>query len=305
MVSRTSVHYPPPGSVLILGGRSWLTLLAVGLLPFVFAGFVLDPLAAMTFLRAACWCIVVLVRGGFIVVHLYLVPRCSCVLGCCGSFVAMGGGVTVVGCRLVGCCCCGACGRWLTGVGVGWMRFGLQLLLWVWTRRCCVFGGCCMSPEWLTGCSACRVCCRCCGLLGRWSAWEVFGAWSGCCSWLGVCHRGDLVTVGGVVVDPCAVGLVSAFAGLPRRVCVLCCWLGGWLVATAGVSLPSSWGGVWSVAGWSAGVCGVCGVAVAAFGGLVVRGCGWCGGSLVPRGVSLGLLEGVRHGSVAGSYGGA
>ena len=39
-------------------------------------------------------------------------------------------------------CCYGACGRWLKGVGVGWMRFGLQLVLWVWIRRCRVFGGC-------------------------------------------------------------------------------------------------------------------------------------------------------------------
>ena len=67
--------------------------------------------------------------------------------------------------------------------------------------------------------------------------------------------------------------------------------------------LPWSRGGVWSVAGWSAGGCVVCGMAVALFGGLVVCGCGWCGGSLVLRGVLSGLVEGVRHGSVAGSYG--
>ena len=210
-VSRTSVHDPPSGSVLILGGRSWLTLLAVGLLPFVFAGFVLDPLAAMAFLRAACWCIVVRVRRGIIVVHLYLVPRCSCVLGCCGSFVVLVGGVTVVGCCLVGCCCFGACGRWLKGVGVGWMRFGLQLVLWVWIRRCRVFGGCCLSPEWLAGCRACRVCCRCCSMWGRWSAWEVFGAWSGFYSRLGVCHRGHFVWRASI----------RGYCGRP-----LCCWAG-------------------------------------------------------------------------------
>ena len=110
-------------------------------------------------------------------------------------------------------------------------------------------------------------------------------------------------------MDPCAAGLVFAFSGLPRRVCPvlgwLCCWVGGWLAAAVGVSPPSTWEAAGSAAGWSAEVCGVCGVAVAVFWGLVVCGCGCCGGSSAARGVSLGLLVGVRHGSVAGSYGGA
>ena len=52
----------------------------------------------------------------------------------------------------------------------------------------------------------------------------------------------------------------------------------------------------------------VCGGGVVALGDFVGGACpavALCGWSSAARGVSLGLLVGVRHGSVAGSYGGA
>ena len=196
MIACTLVHDPPSRSFLILGRRSGLSLLPVGLLPFVFAGFVLDPLAAVAFFRMTRRCVVVRVIGGFI--FSYVVPRCGCVVrvlvwlvwrggclsvaavvaGCRRSCVVLGGGVTGAGRCLVRLCCRGAGGCLFIRAGGVRAWLGLRLQLQVWSRLCRVFCWCTAFPEWFVGCSLCGVCCCSCSVLGRWLAWKACGAGS-------------------------------------------------------------------------------------------------------------------------------